>query len=95
MIKYKERPYSRKAIENLCKEYHVDLDGLLRLHGDNTVFLSSALLKQIKKMLQENVANKKKESLWIEVNEIPHGTLNENKLLIPGHKFIKAKEKKM
>ena len=31
----------------------------------------------------------KKEPVWIEVDEIPQGTINENKLLIPGHKFIR------
>lgn len=38
--------------------------------------------------------SKKKDSIWIEVDEIPPGTLNENKLLIPGHKFIKKVQRK-
>jgi len=35
----------------------------------------------------------KKEHVWREVDEIPLGTLSENKLLIPGHKFVRVKRK--
>ncbi len=36
---------------------------------------------------------KKDQSVWIEVDEIPNKIANEDKLLIPHHKFIKIKQK--
>ncbi len=39
------------------------------------------------------VKSNKKDPVWVEVDTIPEGTPNENKLLIPYHKFIKIQRR--